>query len=104
MNGAKYFIPDADGFYPIDYAGMFSHEDLVKLLINHHLSEINKSKPSYKNIMGAPPKFGSLVKEVLENLEKFNSSEINAKREAKIMVSPEEKENIEYERKGDFWK
>ena len=32
-SGAKQFIPDADGFFPIDYAGIFSHENLVKLLI-----------------------------------------------------------------------
>ena len=40
-------MPDLDGFYPIDYAGKFSHEKIVKLLIKSHLDEIDKSKVSY---------------------------------------------------------
>ncbi len=51
QNGAKQFIPDADGFFPIDYAGIFSHENIVKLLIDQHLRELDNSRVPYNEIM-----------------------------------------------------
>jgi ankyrin repeat protein len=32
-NGAHYFLPDVDGYFPIDYAGIFQNERVIKLII-----------------------------------------------------------------------
>lgn len=30
------YVPDALGYFPIDYAGLFKHDETVSLLIRHH--------------------------------------------------------------------
>lgn len=32
-NGSHYFLPDDEGYFPIDYAGMFNHDIVVQLII-----------------------------------------------------------------------
>lgn len=39
-NGSHYFLPDDEGYFPIDYAGMFNHELVVKLIIQRHLRNV----------------------------------------------------------------
>ena len=43
-NGAHYFYPDDEGYFPIDYAGIFNHAKVVELIINNHLSNIANIK------------------------------------------------------------
>ena len=33
--GAKSYVPDKRGFFPIDYAGLFKHEKVVEALIDN---------------------------------------------------------------------
>jgi ankyrin repeat protein len=33
--GAKAYTPDKKGFFPIDYAGLFKKESVVRILIKH---------------------------------------------------------------------
>lgn len=39
-NGSHYFLPDDEGYFPIDYAGMFNHDLVVKLIIQRHLRNV----------------------------------------------------------------
>jgi hypothetical protein len=73
-SGAKQFIPDADGFFPIDYAGIFSYENLVKLLIVQHLTELDNSRQDYIETMEAAPSFGSKMIEVRRYMKNFKNN------------------------------
>lgn len=42
--GAKQSIPDKEGLFPIDYAGVFKHEHTVNLLIFYQLESIKELK------------------------------------------------------------
>lgn len=43
-NGAKAYTPDKKGLFPIDYAGLFKHEEVVRMLIDHQLRQIDSLK------------------------------------------------------------
>jgi ankyrin repeat protein len=43
-NGAKPYTTDKKGLYPIDYAGLFNKDEVVKLLINHELAKLKEVK------------------------------------------------------------
>ena len=35
--GGDPFIPDKNGYFPLDYAGYFQHETMVKILVEHSI-------------------------------------------------------------------
>ena len=39
-NGAIYFKQDTEGYFPIDYAGMFNHNGVIKLIFERHCLHI----------------------------------------------------------------
>jgi ankyrin repeat protein len=41
-NGAIYFLQDSEGYFPIDYAGMFNHKEVVKIIIEKHCQHFDK--------------------------------------------------------------
>lgn len=51
-NGAKAYTPDKKGLFPIDYAGLFKKDEVVKMLIDHQIKSIElikNIKESYMN-------------------------------------------------------
>lgn len=47
-NHGDAFTPDNKGYFPIDYAGYFQHEKMVKVLVEHSIEEYKKSVERYK--------------------------------------------------------
>jgi ankyrin repeat protein len=40
--GGDPFTPDHNGYFPLDYAGFFNHEMMVKILVEHSIKKFKE--------------------------------------------------------------
>jgi ankyrin repeat protein len=47
-SGGDPFIPDNNGYFPLDYAGYFQHEMMVKILVEHSIKRFKELVERFK--------------------------------------------------------
>ena len=79
-SGAHEYTPDHKGFFPIDYAGKFNHQEAMKILINVSLENIKKyevtNKLKDKFAVNKALKSSTLAKKSPYDMEEFLGNQV----------------------------